>query len=166
VIFDRSAAARMPGPRLREARPADFARLLAIDHICFPPGIAYSAAELRQGMTGRHAFTVIAEIPVIGSDSESEIAGFVVGRPAAGRVGHIITIDVLPQFQRQGIGTTLMSDAERRFKSLDLHSITLETAVNNLAALRFYHQLGFRVVRPLRGYYAEGLDGLLLEKRI
>jgi ribosomal-protein-alanine N-acetyltransferase len=148
------------GVSLRVARPEDFQRLLEIDRECFPPGIAYSARELRDGMRGWHAFTLIAENHV----PTQRIAGFLVARLESGTRGHIITIDVLPQFRRKGIGRLLMRDAESRLVSAGASSLQLEAAVNNFAALAFYHRLGFHVVRILRGYYNGELDGLLLEK--
>jgi ribosomal-protein-alanine N-acetyltransferase len=152
--------------RLREATPADFPRLLEIDRVCFPPGIASSAGELREGMHGPHAFTLVAEAVLSEAAITSMIAGFLVGRPEVGGRGHIITIDVLPEFQRMRVGKSMMDEAERRFRQLKLHAVTLEAAVNNTAALAFYRQLGYKRMRTLRGYYDGKLDGILLYKSL
>ena len=45
-------------------------------------------------------------------------------------------------------------------------SVTLEAAVDNVAALSFYHRLGYSVVRSLPRYYSNGVDGLLLQKAL
>ncbi len=43
----------------------------------------------------------------------------------------------------------------------------LETAVDNEAALKLYHKLGYRILRTLPGYYhATGLDAFLMGKEL
>jgi len=143
---------------LRPARPDDFATLWEIDQLCFSDEIAYTPAELRQSMNEPGAVTLLAE------REDGEIAGFLVGaRPRSG-LGHVITIDVRPEFRSLGIGHALMQALEARFAGNGVRRMRLEAAVNNFPALQFYKKLGYRVVKLLPRYYPGPLDGLRLEK--
>lgn len=144
---------------LREYGPGDFERLWAIDQCCFEAELAYSRAELRFYIRLPGAFTLVA-------DSEGEPVGFVVARIVRGTTGHIITIDVLAQWRRGGTGSLLLNAAEARLAGCGCKRITLETAVNNLAAIKFYHRHGYTAVRTLRDYYSNGIDAIAMEKAI
>jgi ribosomal protein S18 acetylase RimI-like enzyme len=81
-------------------------------------------------------------------------------------VAKIITIDVVEEARRQGVGSLLMDATECELKKLDCGYISLETAVDNLAALRFYKKHGYTVLRVLPRYYLGSVDALLLGKRL
>src|SRR5215468_4278418 len=117
---------------IREYRRSDFSRLWEIDQKCFPPGISYSQPELLFYMRRPRAFTLVAESP----GEDSSVAGFIVAEAA--RVGHIITIDVLQELRRNGLGSQLMAAAEDRLRTEGCRSVILETAVDNATALAFY----------------------------
>lgn len=144
-------------PLLREATTADFERLWQIDQACFDAELAYSRAELRFYIKLPAAFTLVAE-------NNDEICGFVVGRRARGSTGHIITIDVLKGVRRAGLGSLLLSAAEARLGEMHCRSVTLETAVDNIAAISFYQRHGYGIMRTLPRYYSNGLDALEMLK--
>ena len=126
---------------LRDFRAEDFDTLWRIDQECFAPGIAYSRREL--GLYIRHprSFTLVAESlrrkSKAAKDEAPPILGFLVAE-AHRAAGHLITIDVLPQAQRAGIGSKLLAEAEERLRAAACRRIYLETAVDNLAAIAFY----------------------------
>jgi [ribosomal protein S18]-alanine N-acetyltransferase len=143
---------------IREHRRNDFSRLWEIDQKCFPPGISYSQPELLFYMRRPRAFTLVAE--PVGRDSP--VVGFIVAE--SGRVGHIITIDVLQEFRRGGLGSQLMLAAEERLRVEGCRSVILETAVDNAAALAFYMRHQYFLVKTLPRYYATGVDAFVLRK--
>lgn len=149
---------------IREYRKSDFSRLWEIDQKCFPAGISYSQPELLFYMRRPRAFTLVAELA--GKEKSSEIGsgavGFVVAE--AGRAGHIITIDVLDEFRRSGLGSRLMAAVEERLRSEGCQSVILETAVDNASALAFYKRHQYFLVKTIPGYYATGVDALVLKK--
>jgi [ribosomal protein S18]-alanine N-acetyltransferase len=146
---------------LREARKEDFRRLWEIDQVCFDAELAYSRAELAFYIKRPNAFVIVAE----GESSEgTEIHGFIVADRDRLRRGHVITIDVLPQARRQQVGSGLMLAAEQRLRDAGCTAVTLETAVDNRSAIRFYHRLGYSVAGVYPRYYRNGLDALVLEK--
>lgn len=148
---------------LREFRPTDFETLWRIDQECFAPGISYSQPELAGYIRLLGSFTVVAE----STDSDApRILGFLVATINRRREGHIITIDVVPDARRAGVGSKLLAAAEDRLRSRQCTSVKLETAVNNTPALAFYKRHGYFVVKTIPRYYPDGLDALALKKNL
>jgi len=149
---------------LRRYEPRDFQRLLEIDRSCFVEGIAYSPEEMR------YFLGIPTAISLVGLQDD-EIMGFVIAdrfrpRRASRSVGKIITIDVAPQAQHSGLGTLLMSSAEAELKQAGCDYVSLEVAVDNEPALRFYKKHGYSVLKVLPRYYLDSIDGLLMGKRL
>jgi len=159
---------------LRPYRAADFDRLWEIDQQCFPEGIAYTQMELSGFIARRNAITVVAEHANGGEDPNSAkqrkqpgyIGGFAVAQPYR-KTGRIITLDVLPTARRHGLGSKLILACEDRLRERGCSEIYLETAVDNEAAIKLYHKMGYSILRTLPGYYhAHGLDAFLLGKKL
>jgi ribosomal-protein-alanine N-acetyltransferase len=150
------------GCTLRDFRREDFITLFEIDQRCFAPGIAYSQSELHSYIHRRNAFTLVAEAE---DEKPAGIAGFVVAETRHG-TGHIITIDVLPAARRGRVGSKLLSGAEERLRAKGCHQVYLETAVDNQVALIFYKRHDYFLERVIPHYYANGVDALILLKRI
>jgi [ribosomal protein S18]-alanine N-acetyltransferase len=154
---------------LRDFRPEDFETLWSIDQKCFAPGIAYSRRELSIYIRRKGSFTVVAENPLPpakGSAGNSQIFGFIVAEANRRRMGHIISIDVLPDARRSGLGSKLLGAAEERLRSDGCRVVLLETAVDNLSALSFYKRHSYCVIKALPRYYSNGTDALVLEKEL
>ena len=97
--------------------------------------------------------------------SPNGILGFIVAelrRPT----GHIITIDVIAQARRLGVGSALLGAAEDHLRNSGALSVALETAVNNAAAIQFYKEKGYFVEKTVRGYYSNQLDALVMAKSL
>ena len=75
------------------------------------------------------------------------------------------TIAVAPAAQGQGLGArlllALLEEAERRGQ----RSVSLEVRADNAAAQRLYARHGFVRTGVRRGYYAGGVDALVLTRR-
>ena len=154
---------------LREARHEDSGTLWDIDQKCFPPGISYSRAELTVYMRRWGAFTLVAEpvkSRVKGSTPAgiSGIGGFLVAESGNRGVGHIITIDVLPEARRSGVGSKLLSAAEERLLGSQCRRVMLEVAVDNRSALIFYKRHKYTTVKTIPHYYSNGVDALVMQK--
>jgi [ribosomal protein S18]-alanine N-acetyltransferase len=144
-------------PVIREYRPGDFETLWKIDQSCFSPGISYTRRELAFYIARKRGFTLVAE-------RDGEIIGFVVVDYDRQGQGHVITIDVLPEARRSGLGSRLMAAAEERLRALGCLVVFLETAVDNAAALAFYKRHGYTVVHTIPRYYLDSVDALVLAK--
>ena len=148
---------------LRDVRDGEFQLLWQLDQQCFPQGIAYTQRELKHYMEAPGTFTIIAEA---NTNHLPDIAGFFFGQRHKRGLGHVVTIDVNPEFRREGVGTLMMEAAEQRLRSEGCHSIFLETAVDNETAISFYKRLGYAVLRILPGYYMRDLDAFLMGKSL
>ena len=149
---------------VRQYQPQDFPRLLEIDQSCFVEGIAYSKEEMR------YFVGMPTAISLVGLE-DKEIMGFIIAdcfrpRRASRSVGKIITIDVAPEAQHSGMGTLLMSSAETELKRAGCDYVSLEVAVDNDPALRFYKKRAYSVLKVLPRYYMDSIDGLLMGKRL
>jgi ribosomal-protein-alanine N-acetyltransferase len=154
---------------VQDSKPEDFETLWRIDQQCFPPGISYSRVELKFYMRRRGAFTLLAlrgENGDGGGERQGRIIGFLVAEAGKTGVGHVITIDVVSAARKLGAGSALLSAAERRLRELNCHSVGLETAVDNVAALSFYKRHKYSVVRTWPRYYTNGVDALVLTKEL
>jgi len=142
---------------IRDYRPDDFEALWKIDQACFAPGISYTCRELAFYIARKHGFTLAAEV-------DGRIVGFVVMDRDRHFRGHVITIDVLPEARRSGLGSRLMVAAEERLRALGCSVVFLETAVDNAAALLFYKRHGYSIVQTIPRYYLDSIDALVLAK--
>jgi [ribosomal protein S18]-alanine N-acetyltransferase len=171
---------------VRDFQPEDFDMLWRIDQECFPPGISYSQKELRFYMRRSGSFTLVARdgtASTNGRDSigtgrsavkghlsgkvaKASISGFIVAEGGRRGVGHIITIDVVAAARRCGVGSLLLRAAEDRLRAAGSFAVALETAVDNVSALRFYKRHGYDVIQTLPRYYSDGMDALVLQKQL
>ncbi|HSZ63861.1 MAG TPA: N-acetyltransferase [Terriglobales bacterium] len=155
--------------RIRQFKQADFQTLWQIDQACFEPQLAYSQAELDFYMRRPGSFTLVAqgqdEDLREEDDAESAILGFIVAENRR-RTGHIITIDVVEQARRSGVGSALMQAAEAKLLREGATSVALETPVNNAAAIRFYKSEGYFVEKTIAGYYSNQMDALVMTKAL
>jgi ribosomal-protein-alanine N-acetyltransferase len=144
---------------IRAYQPADFDRLLAIEHAVFPPAIAYPRLELRRFLSARRCRTLVA-------DEEGEVAGFVTGCYEGRGEGLVASLDVAPERQGQGIGSRLLTAMEEWLRGRGARVLRLETpAEEEGGARRFYEMHGYAVEERLADYYGGGLDALRMLKR-
>lgn len=73
------------------------------------------------------------------------------------------TIGVLPEYRRRGTGAALLQAIEA---GMDLSCIKLNVRASNLPAIRLYEGLGYGRSNTWRGYYQDGEDALIFEKRL
>jgi ribosomal-protein-alanine N-acetyltransferase len=159
--------------RIRPYQKTDFDALWQMDQICFDPMLAYSRPELAIYMGRPGAFTLVAEsVPgdpdkILKADKimkeEIKIIGFIIAE-ARRRIGHIITIDVLPAARRSGIGSALLQAAEDRLRQAGAVVVELETAIDNAAAIQFYKRKEYFVEKTVPSYYSNHLDALVMSK--
>jgi ribosomal protein S18 acetylase RimI-like enzyme len=155
--------------RTRDFRRPDFETLWRIDQHCFDPQLAYSRLELAFYMRRPGAFTLVAEAeggePPSNGKAQRRILGFIVAETRR-KTGHIITIDVVIEARREGIGSGLLRAAEQRLRQAGAAVVELETPVNNATAIRFYKQMGYYVDKTVTGYYSSQMDALVMRKEL
>jgi [ribosomal protein S18]-alanine N-acetyltransferase len=139
---------------LRNYSPGDFELLYVIDQACYPRGIAYSRRTLRWFLELDGADCVVAQAE---QDPGAPVVGFIITE-AAGLEGHIVTLDVVAEHRRAGVGTALLQDAERRIARRGVRKIGLETATTNEAGIAFWRRHGYLGDGVIRGYYLGRTD--------
>lgn len=148
---------------VRSYRPKDFETLYLIDRACYEPEIAYTRRELRWYLGLPAADCLVAEVRRSAKSMARQIAGFVI--VASQKIhGHIITIDVVENLRRAGLGAALLDKAESRLRRRGVHEVWLETATNNNPAIAFWSKHGYRTRGRLRNYYPGGLDAFSMSK--
>ena len=148
--------------RIRQFEKADFDTLWRIDQACFDPQLAYSRPEMAFYMRRPGSFTLVAEAEGVPGNG---ILGFIVAEIRR-KSGHIITIDVVAEARRAGVGSALLRAAEDQLLRAGVVTVALETPVNNAAAIRFYKQKGYFVEKTVAGYYSGQMDALVMTKEL
>jgi len=142
--------------RLRDFKPRDVATLAKIDSLCFPAALAYNKDQLLEYLRHRSATTFIAEY-------DWQIIGFalVIHQKREKHI-HLVTLDVLPQYQGLGIGKWLLGAVLQLAASVKVARVQLEVAVTNREALGLYRKFRFRIARKMKRYYADNTDGFFM----
>lgn len=132
--------------------------LYEIESRCFDEE-AFTEDQIATLLTGYSSVSLIA----LSSDA---IIGFIIGSMYFERnslMGHVFTIDVLPDHRRKRVGTLLLQELEKLFKAKGAHACTLEVREDNIAAIGLYRKLGYKTISKLRNYYGQ-IHGIRLRK--
>ena len=96
-------------------------------------------------------------------------AGFALYRAVAGEA-EILTISVLPEARRSGIGAGLLAACEDGARASGAVRLFLEVAAGNLAARALYDRAGYRECGRRKGYYqrpdSSRDDAVVMEKAL
>jgi ribosomal-protein-alanine N-acetyltransferase len=125
--------------------------------VCFSEGIAYGRFEMKVYLRARGSYCLLAE-------SGGKVAGFILAELAPDE-GHIITLDVLENYRRQGIGSLLLDAGEKEAAARGGNRMVLETATTNKAAIALWRKHGYREIATLQNYYGRGRDALKMAKQ-
>lgn len=151
------------GVQLRSYAPADFDKIYAIDQACYEPRIAYSRTELRQYLRFPGAECVVAETSR--ENAATAMIGFCITAHKYSW-GYVVTMDVLAEYRRYGVGSMLLTEAERRLVANGVRQIGLETATDNAPAIAFWQKHGYRKSGVRKNYYPGGRDAYSMAKRL
>ena len=76
--------------------------------------------------------------------------------------GHVVSIAVLDEHRRKGIGKVLAEEALFVVQSSKCDELYLEVRCSNTDAVRLYEKLGYVIRQSLRTYYRDGEDAYLM----
>jgi ribosomal-protein-alanine N-acetyltransferase len=83
------------------------------------------------------------------------------------RVGHLISIAVLKDYRRLGIGSALLENTINAMRNVyKTASLYLEVRVSNIPAIILYEKYGFRKARVIKQYYRDGEDAYVMVLRL
>jgi len=152
---------------LRRFKPSDLKRVMYINRVCLPENYTeFFFMDLYQ----RFPETFIV------AEENGEIVGYIMCRIETGapsfkllgvtRKGHVISIAVLPEHQREGIGYALMQEVMRSMVNYKAKECYLEVRGSNVSAVNLYKKMEFEVTRTIRGYYADGEDAYVMARKL
>lgn len=156
------------GYTIRKARKEDVPTVMYINKVSLPENYPEWFFEEHLERWGEAFF--VAEV-------DGKVVGYVMSRVEYGapfvvegtfvKKGHIVSIAVLEQYRRRGIGRSLMEHALKALKEVyDCKEVYLEVRVSNEPAIRLYERLGFRKVRIIPMYYLDGEDAYLMAREL
>lgn len=109
---------------------------------------------------------MVAELPAFAAKIENNIIGFISSKETDDAI-IIVALGVSPQYQRSGVGRSLIGKVEAQAKKLLKKRLLVSTSNDDLPALAFYQSLGFQIyeVKPnviaeKHGLVSEGIDRL------
>lgn len=159
VYFKRSLAGALNGPllpdgfSLRSSRGEEDARLRSVaSHAAFgsrKPFEEYWPRALR--FMQSPVYVPEHEIFVIAPNGQ--VAAYcIVWTDERSRIGHFEPVGTHPDFQRKGLGKSLLFEGLRRLKSEGMDEADVCTHHDNVAAIRLYESVGFQQNKRLLTY--------------
>ena len=76
--------------------------------------------------------------------------------------GHVVSVAVLDEHRRKGIGRALVEEAINGVKIKKCDELYLEVRCSNNDAVRLYERMGFFIKQRLKAYYRDGEDAYLM----
>lgn len=154
---------------IRLARLTDIDQIIKINRLSLPENYPYYffVEHLKEY---NWAFYV-AEV-------DGQVVGYIMPRiewgfsnvkqiPTLVKKGHVVSIAVLEQYRRMGIGKSLLIASLKSMRDIyKAEEVYLEVRVSNIPAINLYKKLGFKEVKVLKHYYADGEDAYLMARSL
>ena len=110
------------------------------------------------------------------AEENGDIIGYIMCRIETGipsfkllgiaKKGHVISIAVLPEKQRDGIGYALMREAMHAMVNYKAKECYLEVRASNAPAVNLYKKMGLEIIRTVTGYYADGEAAYVMARKL
>jgi len=155
---------------IRNAKKEDLEQIIEINRMSLPENYSYDyfVYHLRD-------FGDLFLVATVKENGKEKIVGYIMNRIEIGlsnfgfsltKKGHVISIAVLEEYRRRGIGFSLMILAIEKFKKHNVSEIYLEVRVTNYPAINLYKKLNFEVVKVIPNYYSDGEDAYVMSLRL
>ena len=125
-------------------------QLFQIEEQCFDQE-AFSKHQIAYLLTDYNTIAFVAKVNEV-------IAGFIIAQVEVEEnteFGHIITINVVRNFRRKGIGKSLLQEIETLLKQKGIEESRLEVREDNHTAIKLYQTLGYKTIGKLENYYGK-----------
>jgi len=130
----------------------DLDTILKIEQLSFPKSPYDRMTFVHLHILYPQSFLVYTEKK---ADGKEEVLGYIIFSPE----GHIISLAVLPEHRRKGIGRALLHQA---METPQLRLLHAEVRRSNLGAQAFYLRMGFRPMGIAPNYYGNE-DALIIQ---
>ena len=129
-------------PKLRPMRASDLDRIVEIEPVIYTH--PWTRGNFEDSMRVGYSCWVI--------DCGGVVTGYGVLMIGV-REAHLLNLSIAPEWQRRGLGRTLLEHFVRIGRDSDAQQMFLEVRPSNTSARRMYADYGFRDVSVRRGYY-------------
>ena len=151
--------------KIREFKPEDLDAVVRINRENLPENYPSFFFKIHYENFPKAFIVAEANGKVVGYIMCRVETGKLYTRDGVGRQGHIVSLAVVPEMRRKGIGTSLMKRAlEALYNVYKVDEYYLEVRVSNTPAISLYKKLGFKPAKVIRGYYLDGEDAYLMVK--
>ncbi len=118
--------------------------------------------------------SLLAELPeaFLVAEIEKKLVGYIMCKIEYGfsnfkklgfvKKGHVVSIAVLPDYRKKGIGRALVEESIAGVKLKKSDELYLEVRCSNNEAIKLYEKLGFVIKQRLKAYYRDGEDAYLM----
>ena len=141
---------------LRLMTEADLDAVTAIERDCFAR--PWSREHFMSEILSDRALAVVAE-------AAGRIAGYLC-LTVLFEEAEILDVAVAPEFRRSGIGNALIESAITESFSRGASVLRLEVRATSRPAIAMYEKFEFNQYGLRRAYYENGIDAVLMEKRL
>ena len=152
---------------LRIFGPSDLESVVNINRVCLPEN--YAPYFFLDTFNNLPQTFIVAE-------SEGRVVGYTMCRLEHGlsdvkklrlvKKGHIISVAVMPDFRRMGMGGSLVERVLSALSTLDVNECFLEVRIPSSSAIELYKKLGFEIAKTIQRYYYDGSDAYVMVKPI
>ena len=152
---------------LRRFTPSDLESVININRVCLPEN--YAAYFFIDTFNSLPESFIVAE-------SDGNLVGYIMCRIEHGfsdlkklrfaKKGHIISVAVMPDFRRLGVGSNLVLEALSALSNAHADECYLEVRLSNDPAIELYKKLGFEIARTIPRYYYDGSDAYVMAKEL
>jgi len=153
--------------QIQEFKEADIDQVMYINRVCLPenyPSFFFMSIHYKFPKS----FLVAIQ--------EGTLCGYCMWRIEKGlsnfalrwtKKAHLVSIAVLDDYRRQGIGETLLLKGMQSMKEeYGAQEFILEVRVSNTSAIAMYEKHGYEKIKSLEGYYRDGENAHMMALRI
>jgi ribosomal-protein-alanine N-acetyltransferase len=153
--------------KLRKFTVSDLGAVTHINQVCLP-----------ENYTDFFFIDLARRFPetFIVAEENGEVVGYIMCRIEVGlsnfglggltKKGHVVSVAVMPENRRRGIGTALVTKAIEGMRMYSAKQCYLEVRVTNEDAVGLYKKLGLQVTRTIHSYYADGEDAYVMSCKL
>ena len=150
---------------IRKTEGGDLEQVMDINQDCLPENYShYFFVDL---------YTHFPETFIV-AEKDSKIVGYIMCRIETGfsslrllKKGHVISFAVLPEFRNLGVGFEILDESLHAMaKYYHAKECYLEVRVSNTQAINLYSKAGFTTEKTIKGYYADGENAFMMNKKL
>ncbi|WP_340113693.1 GNAT family N-acetyltransferase [Maribellus mangrovi] len=147
--------------QIRKAGIEDLDFLLRLEKSCFEPFQQNTRQNIRYSLLSDFQSVLIAEANEKNTEAVGSLTLFLYQHTI-----RIYSVAILPEHQNKGFGELLLKHVFELARRKKYGKIAIEVNEKNTALVNWYQKRGFRAIKNIPDYYAEGEHALKMECRM